>query len=279
MAGKNKFQLDVVIPVWSNYEILPLVFSSLKEGLGDISYKIYCTDDASPDYDEIGRKFWEEAKQKNNLELIVHRQNTGYGKSVNDAVNAGKSEYVLIMNSDVLMTKDSGLFLYSHIVNNDDVGMVFPKSLFLPNSNNPNKPAGKIQHAGMAFDFEGNPYHLFLGWSSNHPFVNVIRDFNICSGVCILVRRNLWRALGGYDLNYGLGYFEDIDFCMRLRLETKKNIRYLPMSVIYHGTSTSFEKREKLEKKRYNITKNALYFREKFGGMIPYDEFLLTMPN
>ena len=270
---ENSAAVDVVIPVYGNYEFLPKGLELLKDAFNGVSYKVWFVDDSSPEYLTTGKEIWKELKLKYPEigSVLVHNQNTGYPKSVNDGAALGKAPYLLILNSDVMLSKMSAFFMYTHMESNQEVGIAFPKLLFFPNSNDARRPASKIQHAGVVFDIEAMPYHIFVGWNPDHPFVNSIKDFNACTGAAFMIRRDLWRKLGGYDLAYGRGTYEDMDLSLRVRM-TGNKVRYLPMSVGFHFTNASLTKYGV----GFPINQNRQIFLQKFGDKIPYDEIVFS---
>lgn len=267
---------DVAIPVYSNYEFIIKNLEFLRTSAGGLKYNVYITDDCSPDYKSVGEALWKQVRQDfpEVKSILVHRQNTGYGKSVNDAAHLGKAPFILILNSDILLLPESIKFMIDHMRGAQEVGITFPKLLFFPNSPQSHKPAGKIQHCGIVFDINGNPYHNMIGWEADHPFVNSVKDYNACTGACFIIRRKIWEKLNGYDLSYGKGYFEDVDLCLKVRLE-KYLIRYLPMSVGYHFTNASTDKFG-VEAFGDIINRNNYIFKQKWEKRIPYDEFILN---
>jgi GT2 family glycosyltransferase len=270
--------VDIVIPVYGNYEFVEKNLEFIRQSAGKLPYSVYITDDCSPNYKQEGIAFWEKIRKTypEIKGLLVHKHNTGYGKSVNDAAKLGNSPYILIQNNDILLIGETLQYMVQCLEENKEVGITFPKLLFFPNSQQQHKPAGKIQHAGIVFDIRGNPYHIFLGWDADHPFVNTIKDYNACTGACYMVRRELWDKIGGYDVSYGKGYYEDIDFCLKVRLSSYK-IRYLPMAVGYHYTNATSEKfGVEAFGGNESIQRNNFIFHRKWENKIPFDEFIYS---
>jgi tetratricopeptide (TPR) repeat protein len=54
----------------------------------------------------------------------------------------------------------------------------------------------------------------------------------------LLVRREIWDQLGGWDARFGLGVYEDVDFCWRAR-RAGFQVRYAPDVSLYHHESAS----------------------------------------
>jgi GT2 family glycosyltransferase len=266
--------VDVCYPVYGRYDALDASMTSLENAFGDITYKIYITDDASKDLDPTGNAYYRNLRQNAGkvAGILNHKTNMGFGKSVNDAVNLGSSRYILVISTDVVLTDNAVKIMVDHLDANPDIGIIAPKLLFPLTSTDPRRPAGKVQHAGMAFDVNRTPEHLFLNWPSDHPYVNQVRDVNAITGAVFLIRRNLFQGLKGFSIDYGKGGFEDVDLCIRVRM-AGKSIRFLPQAVGYHYVGLSF-----LSNNEGYPDRNKSIFLAKFDNIIPYDNWSFWGP-
>lgn len=279
MSKKNKVKMpenkvDVVCPVYGRYDALDLSLASLEEAFQDISYKVYITDDASKDVDTVGSAYYKSLRLTYNKlgGILQHKTNMGFGKSVNDAASLGSSKYILVLSTDVVLTPNAVKIMVDHMDANPQIGIIAPKLLFMPDSTDPQRPAGKVQHAGMAFDVNRKPEHLFLKWPADHPYVNQVRDVNAITGAVFLIRRNLFQGLKGFSTDYGKGGWEDMDLSIRVRM-TGAVIRFLPQAVGYHYVGLSF-----LSQNEGYPNRNESIFLAKFGDQIPYDNWLYWGP-
>jgi len=268
---REKSTIDIVIPVYSNFELTEKCITSIPDAMGDIKYKIYIVDDFSPDLEEKGKKFYQHLRINlpNLGGILQHNKNSGFPKSCNDGANLGSSELIMILSTDVLLTPNSMKIMVDHILGSPEVGIVFPKLLFFPNSNDPNRPSGKIQACGTVFDITLKPYHIYCGWDVDHPLANRVRDYNAMTGATFIIRRNIWFKLKGFDEHYGLGTYEDVDLALRTRMLDYK-IRYLPQATAFHGVGLSAS----ATKNPFPLNENYQYFKLKFGNKVPYDDFM-----
>lgn len=262
--------VDVAIPVYGRYDALDACLASLEGAFDNITYKVYITDDASKDLESVGNAYYKNLRQTHTklAGLLQHKTNMGFGKSVNDSANLGSSKYILVCSTDVVLLPGAVKIMVDHIEANPQIGIIAPKLLFMPNSNDPDRPAGRIQHAGMAFDVNRKPEHLFSGWPADHPYPNQVRDVTAITGAVFLIRRNLFQGLKGFSLDYGKGGWEDVDLSIRVRM-TGAVIRFLPQAVAYHYAGLSF-----LTEKEGYPSRNESIFLAKFGSEIPYDNWL-----
>jgi GT2 family glycosyltransferase len=61
-----------------------------------------------------------------------------------------------------------------------------------------------------------------------------------CDFFCIAIRVDVWRQLGGLDTAFGLGYYEDFDFSLRLR-QAGWEQAITEDVFVYHQGSASFQ--------------------------------------
>ena len=102
----------------------------------------------------------------------------------------------------------------------------------------------------------------------------VNRYYQAVTAACMLVRREDFEKLGGFDKNYVYG-FEDTDLCLRLKQELGKSSVYCAQAQLIHheGISGKF-------KEHPNLQENIKIFREKWGTKIFNDhQFYLQNPN
>lgn len=201
--------------------------------------------------------------------LMRVEQNVGYPGGINACVAQGASPLILILTADVFL-EPSAINQMVRVMDNPDVGVVGLKLLFPTQMESPHGPGGTVQHAGLAFGIAGKPYHVFIGWSAENPRVNVRRDMAAVTGACFLTRRSLWQQIGGFDQRYGLGTFEDIDYCFAMRA-LGKSVMFEPTAVGYHLVSGA--NLQGANKNGFNLPMNETIFRGKWAHMLAWDEW------
>ncbi|HEX8130079.1 MAG TPA: glycosyltransferase, partial [Pyrinomonadaceae bacterium] len=125
---------------------------------------------------------------------------------------------------------------------------------------------GRVQEAGAGIWQNGAAFHYGWGGSPDDRRYNFAREVDYCSGASLLVRRELFEQLGGFDRRYAPAYYEDVDICFGARSLGYKVI-YQPMSRLIHyegataghDTTTGF--------KRYQ-TINRAKFAEKWREVL-----------
>ena len=142
------------------------------------------------------------------------------------------SEYLLFLNNDTEVITPEWLSAMIEHAQRKEVGAVGAK-LFYPNDT--------IQHAGVILGILGVANHSHLGFPrSSHGYfgrVNVIQNVSAVTGACMVVRRDVFNEVGGFD--EGMSHaFNDVDLCLKIR-EKGYCIVYTPYAELYHHESAS----------------------------------------
>ena len=86
--------------------------------------------------------------------------------------------------------------------------------------------------------------------------------------LCVMFPRAIYEKIGPLDEGFGLGFFEDDDYCMRIR-EIGKRVVCVEDVFVHHELSASFKKVDR--KKRDELfERNKKYYESKWGTWQPH---------
>jgi N-acetylglucosaminyl-diphospho-decaprenol L-rhamnosyltransferase len=173
---------------------------------------------------------------------VLALANTGFGRAANAGVRATSARFVLVANADVRVRPGALARLAASLAAAADVAAVGPQVRY---------PSGALQaSARRHLDAPTVLGHAVLGrWWPENPWTRryhardlpseVPRDVAWLSGCALLLRREAFESVGGFDPGYFL-YVEDVDLGDRLRAAGWR-LRYEPAAVVEHrvGASTS----------------------------------------
>lgn len=258
-SSNNRPLVDVVVPVYGRVDLLKTCLDALPAAIGDVPHRLIIVDDGTPDTSV--QDFLETLEIS--ARKLVMKENKGYPAAVNTGVNHGVSPLVIVLTTDVVMQPGSLVVMVKEL---DDpaVGVVGPKLLFPPGATN--GPPERIQHAGIAFNINGRPFHIFMGWEPTHPKVNRRLEVAAVTGACFATRRQLFTQLKGLNEVYGKGTYEDMEYCFLVRTQLGKQVIYAPDAWGYHHVGASAGQ-------GYPLNRNAAIFKANVGNLLEWDEW------
>jgi len=205
-------------------------------------------------------------KEKGNVILHFNKvKDNSISEGDNVGLGYAKSEYVLLLNNDILIPKKGWLKKMVKCLESDPkVALVCPKLLY---------PNDTIQFGGLYLrkeflaDKKVNPFG-HIGRFMPRRFYSQNRDMFGVTFSCVLARR---EPLGTLNERYKLGAFDDNDKCIELRKKGFKS-RYCGEVELYHyETATLFSGDQTKYRKQYYL--NSVLFKEKWREFIIRDNF------
>ena len=257
--------VDIVIVTGGRFDMLRKCLVSIRN-CTHVPYQIIVIDNASNSEERIenGDLFIGESFLTKRL-----AQPVGFAEANNIGARMGHSPLVLLLNDDIELT-DGCIDKMVETMDDPQWGVVGAKLLFPETSTSPIRPAGKVQHVGHAFNVTAQVIHPLVGWSKEHPKTCVSREVFSVTGACLMTRRSLWSKLGGLDLMYGAGTFEEVDYCLKVK-QLGGKIYVNTDAVAYHYTGATAEKKGI----PFPMQINAMKFLSRWSGsgLIIWDDY------
>jgi len=219
---------SIVIPAFNRVDLTAQCLRALIANTQDVTYEVIIVDNASTDATpELC------ASLGGNAAVIRNDENRGFAVACNQGAAAATSDRIVFLNTDTEPFPNWLPPLISALEDQPDVGAVGMKLLF---------PDRTIQHAGVVLlqlpdDPTLGAQHLPYKVPEDDPLANQARDVSIATAACLMVRREAFDGVGGFDEEYWNGY-EDVDLCLSMR-EAGWRIYYEPASVLIHHESSS----------------------------------------
>jgi GT2 family glycosyltransferase len=221
----NMSKVAIVILNWNGREHLENFLPSVIKYSSNSYTRIYIADNNSTDdsVSMIKNKF-------PGIEVILFDKNYGFAQGYIKALNQIKSEYFVLLNSDVMVTS-RWLSVIDIMDNDKSIAACMPKIRSFDNKE-------YFEYAGAAggfIDKYGYPFCrgriLNRIEKDNGQYDNTLEVF-WASGACMFIRAKAYFEAGGLDKDF-FAHMEEIDLCWRLKKLNYKII-CLPEVIIYH---------------------------------------------
>ncbi|HLG30249.1 MAG TPA: glycosyltransferase, partial [Candidatus Brocadiales bacterium] len=194
------------------------------------------------------------------INVIANNNNLGFAKACNQGAKIATGKYLVFLNNDTTLHPGWLTEMIKLVETDERIAIVGNKQIYP--TQNPTL-GGMIWHAGVVINENRVSQCIYNGYDQNHPLVNKTREFPAVAGSCMLVRKDVFEKLNGFDEIY-LNSHEDIDFCLRVR-EAGYKVMYCPTSVIEHHVSAS-------EGRHDNESRNAEIFRKRWAKRLEQDD-------
>lgn len=229
----SEVKISVVIVSYNSQDFIEKCIRSVLKNLPTYAEVIVLDNFSTDKTVEILKKFIPKIK------LLKSDENLGFTKGCNKAVKEAKGEYLFLLNPDTEMSEpiiDELIKFYETTV---DAGIVAPK-LIMPN--------GQIQPSVRKLPTLMGALKEYIldiknSYSEYVPSGDKPQVVEMVYGAAWLIKKDLFDKLRGFDEKFFL-YYEDVDFCKRLR-EIDKKVYYYPKVSIKHlvgGTKSEIDK-------------------------------------
>lgn len=203
------------------------------------------------------------------IKLIKSRENTGFAKGNNIAINKSKNPFVLFLNSDCFVEEDTleRSLAYFKNQNCDALGikLTYANGSFQPSAGNLPNPVNTILWIfGIA-----NSFH-----PKNKVFFAKERQVGWVTGAFLMIKRQVWEKTGGFDEKIFM-YMDEVDLCKRINIAGFK-ICFTPDIVVthLHGASSAA-----LPEKAFVMELAGIryYFKKYYGNIYPLVRLFLVL--
>jgi GT2 family glycosyltransferase len=248
---------SIVIPCFNGMAHTDACLTALGETLpDDFRGEIIVVDDASNADTARRLKAW--TRREPRLRVLRNRTNLGFLRSVNKGAEAATGDILIFLNNDTIPVAGWLPPLLRVFTDHADAGAAGGRLVY---------PSGRLQEAGGVVFRDGSAANFGRDdHNPDLPMYRVFRQVDYCSAALLATPRATFMELGGFDLQYEPGYYEDTDYCFRLR---QKGLRvYLqPESVIVHAEGGTAGLDTSVGMKRYQVV-NHDKFKQRWQSAL-----------
>ena len=188
----------------------------------------------------------DDVARRHGARLVMPGRNLGYGAAANLGARGAGQPWLVVVNPDIVWHEGAldllveagervGAGAVGPLLLNQD-GTPYPSARAFPSL------AQGIGHALLARVWPQNPWtRAYHRGSDGGVTEGTERPADWLSGACLLLRREAFEAVGGFDEGYFM-FFEDLDLSERLGKHGWTNV-YAPSAKVTHVGGTSWRER------------------------------------
>lgn len=214
----------------------------------------------------------EKLKEIKDVQLLFNKSNLGFAGGNNIGIKYALekgADYVVVLNNDVILEKNSLSQLVKTALGNPKFGALSPKIYFEKgyefhkNKYNEVDKGKVIWYAGGDIDWK-NVYGSGRGVDeADKGLFDQIESTGFATGTCMLLTRAALEKVGAFDEKYFM-YYEDTDLSLRLK-KGGFEVVYVPGAIAWHKVAQSSGIGSDLND--YFITRNRMLFGLKYATL------------
>jgi GT2 family glycosyltransferase len=281
----QKPDLSIIVLSYNTKDLLRLCLSSINKAVkANINIQIIVVDNASSDgsAELVKKEFpW--------VELIESKKNLGFSAGNNLGMSRSEGDYILFLNSDVEIKKNTLTEILEFMKNNKTVGAVTPKVDLFTGGMDPDchrgfpTPWASLTYF-LGFEALFPKTKLFGSYHLGYLDLNQVHEMDAGFGTFMIIRKEILDEVGNWDERYFF-YGEDLDYFYRIKKSGWKVMFYPNVLALHHkGASSGLrkestavskaDKRIKIKTAQASIQAMELFYnkfyKDKYNPVITY---------
>lgn len=256
--------VSILIPTRDKYAVFVKCVESILEHTTYENYEILILDNESTQKETL--EYFEHLKTHPKISILPYHQPFNYASLNNFGVKNAKGTVIALVNNDTEIISHHWLTqMVSHALR-PNIGAV-GAMLYYDNE--------KIQHAGIILGIGGVANHAHKlnkrGDSGYFARLATVQNYSAVTGACLVVEKSLYQKVGGMNEKDLAVAFNDVDFCLKLLEEGKRNL-WTPFVELYHHESVSRGKEETPEEKA-RFLGEVQYMQKHWANRLAQDTY------
>ena len=247
-------RVSVVVLAFNNLELTRACLDSIEAESNWPNLEVIVVDNASSDGTREFLHEWE--RGGNGRRAILNNDNLGFAAGNNIGLAAATGEYLVLLNNDTRVTANWIRTLVNHLRRDPGIGIIGPVT------NN----IGNEAKVDVRYEDMGGMRAAAAAYTRRH--VGELLPIRTVAFFCVAMPRSTYEKVGPLDPAFGVGFFEDDDYCRRVEA-AGLGVACAEDVFVHHHLSASFDKL-KAESRRQLFERNKALYEAKWGEWIPH---------
>lgn len=254
--SEKKPHVSIIVVTFNNLELTKACLESLDRYTAYSNFEIVVVDNASQDGSVGFLEKW--AGEQPGRVFQKNSSNLGFAAANNIGIRLARGDYFVLLNNDTYVTPGWLGGLVSHFARNDGIGLVGPVT-----NNIGNEAKIDIKYKSMAEMIEKSSRFTFAHLGELMP-IKTLAFF------CVMFSRKVFEMVGALDESFGIGFFEDDDYCRRVE-KVGLSICCAQDVFVHHHLSASFKKMNGDDRRKL-FGENKARYEAKWGVWQPHQQ-------
>ncbi|WP_139350283.1 glycosyltransferase [Rhodanobacter sp. C03] len=247
-------RVSVIVVTYNNLDLTKLCLRSLELYSDYANLEVIVVDNASADDTPAYLQAW--AASGKDRQIILNPDNRGFAAANNQGLAVASGEYLVLLNNDTHVTPGWIASLVAHLRYTRTLGMIGPVT------NN----IGNEARIDISYDDMDGMLHAAADYTTRHA--GQLTPLRTAAFFCVMMRRSVYEKVGPLDEAFGIGFFEDDDYCRRVD-QAGWAIACADDVFVHHNLSASFNKL-KQETRQALFEQNKVTYEAKWGAWVPH---------
>ncbi len=250
--------VSVVVLTYNNLAFTEACLFSIEAYSDYPRLEVIVVDNASSDGSPEWLRGWaqERSAAGHRRRLILNEENLGFSAGNNVGLKAATGEVLVLLNNDTYVTPGWVRTLCAHLRRDPGLGLVGPIT-----NNIGNEARIEIEYADLTDMIRKAGEYTRAHAGRSIPLHNA-------AFFCVAMPREVYERVGPMDEDFGVGFFEDDDYCRRVHLEGYR-VATAEDVFVHHHLSASFDSLG-AERKQALFEKNKAIYEAKWGAWTPH---------
>lgn len=237
---------SIVVLTFNKLEYTIKCVESIRKYTQKDTYEIIIVDNHSTD------ETVEWLMKQDDIKKVFNNENLGFPKGCNQGIEIATGDNIMLLNNDVIVTKNWLENLVKHLYSSEDIGAVGP----LTNS--------CIYNQSIKVNYKDNDEMQKFAEEKNNYKLELCEERLKLIGFCFLVKGEVLQKVGLLDEIFTPGNFEDDDLSLRIIKEGYK-LLLCKDTFIHHYGGVTFDSNKKTTEYNNLIIRNREIFEKKWG--------------
>lgn len=247
-------RVSVIVVTYNNLDLTKVCLDSLDRYSEYTNLELIVVDNASADDTPAYLRAW--AAAGGNRHIILNADNRGFAAANNQGLAAATGEYLVMLNNDTHVTPGWVATLVGHLQRTPTLGMLGPVT-----NNIGNEARIDIRYTDME-----QMLQVAGDYTAHHA--GLLTPLHTAAFFCVAMPRHVYEKVGNLDEAFGIGMFEDDDYCRRVQ-KAGWEIACADDVFVHHHLSASFNQ-IKQEKRLAMFEQNKAIYEAKWGPWVPH---------